>query len=195
MSHEISRMYASPDTARKAADELKEEGFGDVFVVTPPASGDTPASAIAAQIAQGRVLLADARIYAKGVAAGGSLVTVHAPFGSGMLATSILESHGPIASGMPEPEPETIWDEATPLSSAMMIPVLLPDATPMSKVIGFSPLMSNDCGASEAIGLPLLTDGKAPEGRWGMPFLINNPAPLSSLVGLPLLKPFRPMGW
>ena len=71
MSHEISRMYASPDTARKAADELKEEGFGDVFVVTPPASGDTPASAIAAQIAQGRVLLADARIYAKGVAAGG----------------------------------------------------------------------------------------------------------------------------
>ena len=195
MSHEISRMYATAHAARQAAADLKEEGFGDVFVVTPPAAGDTPLSAIAAQIAEGRVLLADARIYAKGVAAGGSLVTVHAPFGTGLLATSILESQPTIPNGMPQPEPEKLWDEATPLSSAMMIPLLTPDATPMSKVIGIAPLTSGDCSASGMLGMPLLTDGDVPDGRWGMRFLIDNPAPLSSLIGLPLLKPFRPMGW
>ena len=74
MSTEITRMYANAATAAKAASELREEGYGDVFVVGPPAA-DTPLSAIAAQIAQGRVLLADAKIYAKGVAAGHALVT------------------------------------------------------------------------------------------------------------------------
>ena len=91
MSTEITRMYANAATAAKAASELREEGYGDVFVVGPPAA-DTPLSAIAAQIAQGRVLLADAKIYAKGVAAGHALVTVHAPFGSGAVATSSVSA-------------------------------------------------------------------------------------------------------
>ena len=195
MSHEITRLYASQDAARAAAAELREEGFTDVFVVTPPSGSDAPVSAIAAQIAEGRVLLADARIYARGVAAGGSLVTVHAPFGTGMLATTILEEHKPIASGKAEPEPEKLWDEATPLSSALMIPLLNDDATPVSKIIGIAPLTSDTCSASGMVGLPLLTDGSVPDGRWGMKFLSNNPAPLSSLIGMPLLKPFRPMGW
>jgi hypothetical protein len=30
------------------------------------------------------------------------------------------------------------------------------------------------------------------KGRLGIPFLSNNPTPLSSLLGLPLLKEFRP---
>jgi hypothetical protein len=195
MPTEINRMYSSQDTARKAAAELREEGFTDIHVVTPP-TGEAPLSAIAAQIAQNRVLLADARIYAKGVAAGGSLVTVFAPFGSGLAAEQILDSHGPIPNGMPEPQPETLWDEATPLSSALMIPLLSDDATPISKIIGFPPLTSPDCSASNVIGMPLLSQNAAPlSSLIGMGLLSKNAAPLSSMLGMPTLKNFRPMRW
>ena len=191
MSQEITRLYASAEHAREAAAELSEEGFDDVFVVNPP-DKDVPVSAIAAQIAHGRVHLPDAKIYAEGVARGGSLVTVHAPFGSGMKATVILDSHNPIPSGKPEPEPEILWNERTPFSSAMHMPLLLDDPAPASRVIGISPLAGANCSFSGMIGLPLLSDTAAmPEGRWGLPFLSGNLAPLSSLLGLPLLKDSR----
>lgn len=189
MSTEITRMFPSTAKAKAAADELREEGFDEVFVVTPPTANDVPLSAIAAQIAQGRVLLADARIYAKGVSEGGSLVTVHAPFGSGMLATNILEANGPIASGMPDPAPPHYWDEAAPLSSAFFMPVLLDDPTPVSNVIGVAPLTSSDCSLSGLLGLPMLkSSAMGDRGRLGIRYLMDNPAPLSSLLGLPLLK-------
>jgi hypothetical protein len=195
MSHEISRMYATAADAENAAAELRDEGFSDVFVVSPPARPDVPVSAIAAQIAHGRVLLSDARIYAEGVARGGSLVTVHAPFGSGMLASNILDSYPTIPNGMPEPERVTMWDEAAPLSSAMHMPILIDDAAPASRVIGLAPLTGSGCGLSSMIGMPLLSDG-GPMGdsKWGLPLLSSNPAPLSSLLGLKLLRQDRRKG-
>ncbi len=189
MSHEISRMFATVEEAQNAAAELAEEGFDEVHVVSPPSKPDVPVSAIAAQIAHGNVLLADARIYAEGVAEGGTLVTVHAPFGSGMKATSILESYNPIPSGMPDPAPPKIWDEAVPFSSAMHMPLLIDDATPVSRVMGVQPLTGSDCSFSGAIGMPLLSDGATPlSSAFGLPSLSNNPAPLSSLLGIPLLR-------
>lgn len=191
MSQEITRLYATAATAAQAAEELREEGFDDIFVVTP-AGSDVPLSAIAAQITEGRVHLSDARIYAKGVAAGHALVTVHAPFASGKLAETILDGHGPIDSGLPKPPPEILWDEATPLSSALMIPLLIDAPDPISKVIGIPAVTGGNCSLSETIGLPLLTTGEMPDSRWGMRFLSNNPTPLSSLLGLKVLKEFRP---
>lgn len=193
MSHEITRMYASADAAMSAAEELREEGFDEFHIVNPPAAG-VPLSAIAAQIAEGHVLLADAKIYAVGVAAGHSLLTVHAPFGRGKLATNIMASRGPVPSGMAEPEPESLWDEAAPLSSALMMPVLLNDPAPMSRAIGIPPLISDEGSLSGALGLPLLCTGEMPEGRWGLPFLSDNPAPLSSMLGLPVLIKDRKQG-
>jgi hypothetical protein len=182
-------MFATAEAARAAAAELAEEGFDDVHVVTPPSNPDAPVSAIAAQIALGNVAMSDAKIYAAGVAKGGSLVTVHAPFASGMLATTVLESHGPIDSGMPAPEPALLWDEATPLSSAFAMDVLMNDPTPASRVIGIAPLTGSDCSFSGAIGMPLLSDNPAPlSSLVGLSTLSNTPAPLSSLLGIPLLK-------
>ena len=146
MSSEITRMYANAATAAKAADELHEEGYDDLFVVNAPSTSDVPVSAIAAQIAAGRVHLPDARIYAKGVAAGHSLVTVHAPFGTGKVAEYILDSHGPIDSGMPKAAPDRMWDEATPLSSTLVLPVLINDPDPASRALGIPALTSSDCG-------------------------------------------------
>lgn len=188
MSQEITRMYASAAAAAKAADELREEGFDAINVVTPSGSG-VPESAIAAQIAEGHVLLADAKIYAKGILAGHSLVTVHAPFGAGKLAENILEAHGPVDSGMPKPPPLHMWDEAAPLSSTLMMPTILHDPDPMSKVMGLPTVTSGNCSLSGTIGMPLLTDGVLGDrGRLGIPYLSDNPTPLSSALGLPLLS-------
>lgn len=196
MSHEISRMFATAEAARAAAAELAEEGFTDVHVVNPPANSDAPVSAIASQIALGRVLLSDAKVYAAGVAKGKSLVTVHAPFGSGMLATSILESHGPVASGMPDAEPPRMWDEATPLSSALALDVLLRDPTPASRVMGIAPLAGSDCSFSGTIGMPLLSSNPAPlSSLVGMSTLSSKGTPLSSLVGMPLLTRSKGVMW
>ena len=43
MSLEITRMYANAANAAKAAAELREEGFDELFVVNPPAGADVPA--------------------------------------------------------------------------------------------------------------------------------------------------------
>ena len=189
MSLEITRMYANAATAAKAAAELREEGFDELFVVNPPAGADVPLSALAAQIAEGRVHLPDAKVYAKGVAAGHSLVTVHAPFGSGKLAETVLDAHGPIDSGMPKPPPVHMWDEAAPLSSTLVIPVLSDDPDPMSRVMGIPAVTSGNCSLSGTIGMPLLTDSvMGDKGRLGLPYLSNNPTPLSSALGLPLLS-------
>ncbi|MEI8177259.1 hypothetical protein [Aestuariivirga sp.] len=189
MSSEIIRMFANAATAAKAAKELREEGYHDIFVVTPPTAADTPVSAIAAQIAQGRVLLADAKVYAKGVAAGHGLVTVHAPFGTGKVAEHILDSHGPIDSGMPKAASDRMWDEAAPLSSALMMPLLVDDPDPASRAMGIPPLTSDNCSLSAMIGMPLLTTSTMGDrGKLGIPFLSNNPTPLSSALGLPLLS-------
>lgn len=189
MSTEITRMFASPAIAAKAAEELREEGFDDLFVVNPPAAADVPVSAVAAQIALGRVLLADAKIYARGVAAGHALVTVHAPFGAGRQAEVILDGYGPVDSGLP-PEPAFhMWDEATPLSSTLAMPVLIDDPAPMSKVLGLPAVSGGNCSLSGTIGMPLLTAGElGDKGRLGLPYLSNNATPLSSALGLRVLS-------
>jgi len=189
MSTEITRMYANAATALKVAEDLREEGYDDLFVVNPPGSSDVPVSAIAAQITLGRVYLGDAKVYARGVAAGHALVTVHAPFGSGKLAEVIMDSQGPVDSGMPKVVEPAMWDDAAPLSSVLAMPTLIDDPDPVSKIIGMPAVTSGDCSASGVIGMPLLTDSKmGSKGRLGLPYLSSNPTPLSSMLGLPLLS-------
>ena len=58
----------------------------------------------------------------------------------------------------------------------------------MSRVMGIAPV-SCDCSVSEMVGMPLLTDGEmGDKGKFGFPYLMDNPAPLSSLLGLPVLS-------
>lgn len=189
MSTEITRMFASPATALKAAEELREEGFDDLFVVNPPSANDVPLSAIAAQIALGRVHLPEARIYARGVAAGHALVTVHATFGRGRLAEVILDQHGPVDSGLAKAPALSMWDEAAPLSSILAMPTVIDDPDPVSRVMGIPAVTSGDCSLSEKLGLPLLKDSDmGDKGRLGLSYLMDNPAPFSSLLGLPVLS-------
>ena len=215
MTSTITRMYRSHDKAMAAVAELGQDRAydGRVHVVAPPgvASGDPGAvdaslESIVAAITRVNVLRARAEIYAEGVLRGGTLVMVHALWGTAMEATEILDRFDPIDAGVPEPEPElAVWDPAAPFSSKLRLPVLSDDPTPFSSFwnlpvlargrasfsacLGMPELTNAGWSFSAVLGLPLLSDDPAPlSGMLNIPTLSSDAAPLSSLLNLPALS-------
>lgn len=179
MAHAISRIYATKADADSAIGDLGKHGFdtGNVFVVDPPAvpvdpsspAGQSVVEQIADKIAKGFILKRDAKVYAKHVAKGAVFVTVYAPFGAGRKMTVFLDSHRPVDPGFPPPaQPRLRYDEATPLSCALGLPVLASHPTPCSAVLGLPAIF-------------LLEDG---------PFrkFLRSPAPLSHLLNIPVMS-------
>jgi len=188
MTTTISRMYASHGQAMAAVAELENYGFGrgDIHVVghpgTPGAESGA-ADAVMAALLKAYVLRAHAKVFAEGILRGGTLVVVHAPFGSAEAARTALDSAGPVDSGVPEPKPDYIdWDEAAPLSSGLQLPVLSRDPTPCSNFWGLPVLTRSQSSWSE-LASPHFTFS----GMFGMGLLSRNPAPLSSMFGLKVL--------
>lgn len=95
MTQTICRMYASPETARAAAEELQEfrQLTGAIHVVHPTSSPDATIDETRDRIAKCNVLRKDAQVLARGVLDGNSLVVVHAPV------------FGRTGRGMPGPAP------------------------------------------------------------------------------------------
>jgi hypothetical protein len=208
MTQTISRMYEFPEQAAQAKAALKRADYPNVHLVSAAGMSDAPFDDIVAAIARGNVLIADARIYAAGIAKGGSLVTVHTQFGSAIDAIRILDRFEPIDSGIPEPESHaSLWNEATPISSILRLPVLINEAAPystfwnmpaladpsfsLSKLFGL-PLLKNFGARSTSFGLPLLKPFGPRSTSFGLPLLSDQPAPLSSLLGLPTLTKPKP---
>jgi hypothetical protein len=221
MKDPVVRMFPTESAARGAADKLRERGFPDdtIHVVTPPAGDAASVEAIAAAIMAGFVLRSRAKVLAEGVRAGRSLVIVDAPFGRSGLAIDIMRPFGPVDSGLkPDDEPVATWDERTPLSSALWMPVLWRNKpAPLSSFFGMSTLSKgttwltalfpaltrsnwslfgpglsarrNPSPLSSLVGLKTLSSSKGPwRTSFGLPLLSRNPAPLSSLFGLSLLS-------
>jgi hypothetical protein len=195
MSQEITRMYGSLEDAENAVAALAEDGFTEVHLVagTKPSKKAAAAPArtvddIAADVMKGFVLREHARVYAEGVARGGSLVTAHAPFGSARKVMAIMDEFSPIESGIREEEDHApLWDEAAPVSSALGMPVLASDTCTFSSVLGVPVLASSGFSLSGLLGIPLLSRNGPKTTSFGLPLLSNNPAPLSSMLGLPTL--------
>jgi len=204
MSYPIVRMYASETQARAAADKLRNNDYSDdrIHVVS---AQEGSRDAIAAAVMAGYVLRSHARVYAEGIAQGRSLVVVHVQYGGGVKASEILDEFDPVDTGLRlPPEDGPAWDEAAPLSSALMMPVLCKNPEPMSTIIGiptlckananylgkiFGPLLpSRNWSLSSLLGMPLLSKAAAPlSAAIGMRTLSANAAPLSAMLGLPLL--------
>ena len=163
----------------------------EIHVVGPTDfdAGKNSSDDIVVAIAKGHVLRSDAVILAEGIQKGGTLVTVHAVFGAAARALDILDKHGPIASGLPSKRHPTVtWDEAAPVSSALMLPTRCDDPTVFATYSGMPTLMDGNASVSAAVGLPLLADQKSTlSEKFGLPLLSDNPAPLSSLFNIPLL--------
>jgi hypothetical protein len=195
MSQTINRMFATADRANEAAAALRGNRlnrFDEVFVTSAAASGSTTDEIVAA-LMKAYVVKWEARILAAGIKNGGSLVTVHAPFGSAVAATQELERYGPIDSGLPPYVSDLVpWDEAAPLSSALSLPVLVSDNASFSSFWGLPILTRGQRTTGEALGLPEISRSSGPfTGTFGMALLSRNPAPLSSMFGLPLLTAAR----
>lgn len=202
-----ARMYATEQQALDAVEKLREEGFptDTIFTLVPGGEGDKAlADKVRTGIKAGFIPESEGRIYARCMELGRSLVFIRVAFGYGLIATEILDSCDPVDTHH-LPEPGAAFSSA-PLSAAMGWPVIKADqAAPLSSLFGFPALKSSSAfsfGASSLLsdkatplssmfGLKtLISQGQSTDSSFGMPLLSRNPAPFSSLLGLPLLSNF-----
>ena len=194
MTQTIHRMFDSHERASQAALELRNHGsepFDDVHVFgnRGPTGAELSTDEIVAAIMKGQVAKANAKVLAPAIKRGGTLVTVHAPFGTAVSAITQLEQHGPIESGLPDFKQQAqAWDEAAPLSSLLHWPALLPDSATFSRFWNLRPLVKSGATTFSALGMPEISRSAGQfSGTFPLPLLSSKPAPLSTLLGLPLL--------
>jgi hypothetical protein len=181
-------MYRTPEQAASAKTALEEVDYSDVHLVSADSTSASIDEIIAA-ITKGNVLKAHARVYAEGISKGGSLVTVHAPFGGAARAARILGKYDPIESGISEPRDNVmLWDEATPMSCILQMPVLFEDPAPFSRFWNLSTLSDGSFSLSSLFGIPLLKTAALRSSSFGIPLLSSNATPLSSLLRIPTIS-------
>jgi hypothetical protein len=195
MSQKIIRFYNAVESAAKAAKDLADEGFADVFQFK--SAGGKGAAAVKsrevllAEMLAAQVYHGHAETYVERLAKGGAMVLVHAPFGSSVNAARIMDLHGASGMGLDEgpTKPDYVWDERAPLSSALMLPVLTDVKLPMETLTGVTSLSSGTAFLSDLLGIPLLSRGSAhSNASFGMPLLSQSATPLSSMLGMPVLS-------
>ena len=198
MTQTITRLYDTYAAALRAVEDLKNYGFVDeqINLVAAPGSqneGDLPAEAsvdqIAAAIEKGGVPAASAVRFAEKVSGGLSLVSIRPPFGLGVKATQIVESVGPVESGIADPVYQRPgFDWAAPFSSLLNLRLLWDDPTPGSNFWNFKVLLDHQGPILSFLKLPELLDAGAPLSTFlNMPTLITDSSPLSKLLRIPTL--------
>ena len=199
MSQTINRIYRSHDEAQAAVATLKLYGFHDqnIRVLTassPPTTIDVngnPVDGLVGAIMKNQVLRSHAVVLAEGLRKGATLITVHAPFGTAVRAIDVLDSCGPLPSGVPEEtEPSPLaWDDAAPLSSMLHIGTAVKGAAPFSAMWNLPTLTRSRASLSGALRIPELAKSTSSVLAFlDFPLLSSKATPLSSLLNLPVLK-------
>ena len=188
MTQTINRMFDSAETANTVLDDLKNSNLRDAYLVSP--QDDDTLDLVVDKIMKSMVWKPHARVLAKGVLEGGSLVTVHAPFGRAREALELMAAHAPIESGLPDQTyPSMPWDERIPFSSALQWPVTAKTKLPISVILNVPAVLKRPVNISALLGLPMLSPGKTPlSSKFGLQILSPNATPLSSTFGLALLS-------
>lgn len=197
---QITRLFDSSQDASTAADELKARGFFSFRFGKTPSQNDKRGGDAVRALTDAGYSTQEAERYAQALNGGGAVLSVEAAFGRGALAEQILDRQG----SRPAPSVPTEQDKsatrrttgpagdgadskAAPLSSLLHLPVLTRSRpTTVSSLGDQRPtfpgnLLSSDFYLSRLFGLPLLTQSQT----WAS--LIDNPAPLSSWLGIPVL--------
>jgi hypothetical protein len=186
MSENITRIFKTHDDAVGVVSELESHGYAPHLVSGLGPDGTALShEAIVSAITGFYILKSEAEVYAPLVAGGGTLVSVHAPFGTALRATRILESKPTIATGLQVAKPLElmVWDDATPLSCTIQMPVLAEHDSTFSAPWNGGGLLTADGAPGSWFGLPLLLKGGPSFGGE----LLSNAAPLSSLFKIPTL--------
>lgn len=182
MTSPIVRVYDTAEQAQQASAKLEEKGLPEklMLLITPESGPD----ALANGVRSGMIPSARGEAYSAQLAEGRSLVAVNAPFGLGREVLIVLERYHPVSTGLETAlgaGPTVGWDTAAPLSSAIVAPTLWRGhPTPLSSIIGFSPLSRQltfdsmlssltgpDWTFSSKIGMGLLSKRQTYEGRLG----------------------------
>lgn len=216
MTTPVVRVYGTEQQASQAVARLKEYGFAEegILAVGPAPEGQADsAKAVSSAVRAGFVPQERAKHYADAVRQGQSLVAVRPPFGRGQVAIDILDSLGPVATGLERQGSRISWDVAAPLSSGLRAPALWRgQPTPFSRLTGGQILLRGRTFAakypeltrpewtfSSRLGLRLLSRNQAPRSSlsgkaapsWtrslGLPLLASGPTPFSSSLGLGFL--------
>jgi hypothetical protein len=205
MTTMISRLYVSRRRVEAALGELRNAGYRDVHRFGAGDGQAPPDRAAEVEAMRGIGLSrAQAEAFADRLASGHALIVVFAPFGKAQKATRILDQHEPVDGGIEAPATTALMPgDATPLSTALGLPVLAKTRLPFESTFGIPSLTgpgwfmtgglgfgrANPAPFSSALGMPLLTKAAAPlSSMLGLACLSSNPTPLSSLLGLPTLK-------
>lgn len=201
----ISRLFHAAADAQDAVNRLERAGYERVQLI-----GGTGAAPGADALRAHGISRTQAEHLAERIAAGGALVIVDAPFGTGADAAAILEraglseAEGQMAASAPEFH-HVGHDNAAPLSSALGIPVLSHDPAPLSRKLGmptlsrsqrigdtshgFATLSHNPTPLSSAVHMPTLSSKAAPlSSAFGLGVLSRAAAPLSRALGLRVLS-------
>ena len=222
----ICRVFNATEDAAEAAADLRQATFGRLGIQTV---SKTAEAVSAESIEVQGIIQSDAEGLAEQVNHGGTLLIVDAPFGTAATVVEILrrarahDSGRPqvVASSGPAATAATLRSQAaTPLSTALDMPVLLSDPAPLSKYFKWptltrtattsrSPLFNKPAPLSSLFRLPILSNNAAPfssllrqpplsaepapfSKRMGRKVLWDNPTPLSSLLKLATLTPDKP---
>jgi len=170
----LSRMFTTEADAMATLARLTDAGFREDSVHVF-GFGTT-----AAKLEAHGVLKPRAALYAEQLAGGSTMLLVEAPLGSAALATDILEDGVLSNSGEPRAQHEgEIYDEQMPVSSALRMPLLLDNPTPLSSWLNW----------------PLLSQVGPRESWFGLPLLLKDALPTSWLLGMPLVMKGSPTLW
>jgi len=184
MSTIITRVFEYEIQAAAAMTALHEAGFtADAVLLSRPAfDGANDLAAMRASLVAVGVNEATADACATRVAQGSRALTVQADFGSGRLATDIMEAEGGADLGFGDATTHRP-DNAAPFSAIFGLPVLCNSPSPLSSWLNFNTLTPRQTGKAELMKNP------APFSDWaGVRTLSHTAAPLSSALGMPTLS-------
>jgi hypothetical protein len=204
----IARLYATEQQANDAVSKLKAAGFANDSVARvgpPPKATEEGAPEPAAPEPANALERELAATHGAELPDGRWLVAVAAPFGRGVLATSILEGAGALDEPLPRVAGRTgvanrdaaadSWGPAAPLSRLLGMPLLSNEAAPLSAKFGWpmkskreyyfvSELQREGAPLSKALGLPTKTERR----HFLTSGLSSEAAPLSSKLGIRTLS-------
>jgi hypothetical protein len=197
MTQTICRMYSNLAQAEKAVEDLKRKNYQHVHLITGTVSGDSESGAgnvsydsILSAIMKAHIWKKHASVYADRVSRGNTLITVHAPFGTARDAIATMAKYDPIDSGVPDVKFDApVWNESTPMSCALQMPVLMKTRLPFAKVWNVPSISAKPTPMSTLCHmLPLAKPATSFSSKIGMPLLANSAPSFSAKFGLPLLS-------
>jgi hypothetical protein len=199
----ITRLYATPERGKAAADALMARGLKAKHfdVIDKSSTGKMSEGEIAGMIGSAGVYLSATSVYAQRVRKGESLVVVRAPYKTAFKVKTILDGLGPVDGGVEHTEvyqpsvapPPTYYNKNLPILldskalifSGRLLPAISADAR------SYTPLMTgNPTPLSSALGMPTLSRSTARSKVFTVPpraSLVDNATPLSSALGIPTL--------